>query len=511
LEATELSSNSKGAPEKIRLQIKADSGETEIFVIDGKFKMVDRGVGKLDTELPPGLYDVKFKAGSTIQEVETVLEPGSEGLNITGPRMQFSSPAPINETSTSHEYHQQSAYDLSSNIHLSIGQGSSLFIFSRDMDVQGQTNTMTGLALHDLSGKFLADLSSVSVPGITGDDLNPSAGCTIELDPGSYRLRINYSETESLEQLIVTRENWQTQIFLNVREYISGTHGRYPDLTDSSIFMTRPGTGFEPGVYENRRIEMVRQGLMNNRDVVSKGEIYQMLREKFDNPMIGIYGIYLLILRSKPEISVLSQVHDNLRGLVGDHPDVRALEIFLDNTTGQNNDYPPFEGPTMLANSWDIVVKASATHPDLVPLDSLGARISGRFWGYSPWLIWMPPQDTEALDTTNKFDLSSLYDTTLKLSHSISTYMDIQKIAKEAGFTAIEQDLFEYLSGLALQEQQSPTKDQLLKTTKIQLVRKQLTPDDERLLPVNIIQSLRAPSSAVSSALNGLINKLNLS
>jgi hypothetical protein len=44
----------------------------------------------------------------------------------------------------------------------------------------------------------------------------------------------------------------------------------------------------------------------------------------------------------------------------------------------------------MLANSWSIIVAASADSPSVIPKGSLSARIGGSLYGSGPWLMWMP-------------------------------------------------------------------------------------------------------------------------
>jgi hypothetical protein len=110
-----------------------------------------------------------------------------------------------------------------------------------------------------------------------------------------------------------------------------------------------------------------------------------MLSQKYDNPMLGIYGGHLLLHESKPDLDLLKIVVGNLRGLLGIHPDVEALALALPN---DSSDYV-FKYPPMLRQSWGRILGASVTKPQIVPAGSPVSSISGRLWGSDLWLQWL--------------------------------------------------------------------------------------------------------------------------
>jgi hypothetical protein len=87
---------------------------------------------------------------------------------------------------------------------------------------------------------------------------------------------------------------------------------------------------------------MARIGLANKRKARA-GTVRQMLGDKLDNPMLGIFGGHLLLLDASPAIDLLGTVVTDLRGLVGwSHPDVEALALACVGTTHR------FDTPPML-------------------------------------------------------------------------------------------------------------------------------------------------------------------
>src|SRR5439155_7930256 len=115
----------------------ADAGNptTEIFVIDSHFQRVTEGVtgghGRLEADLDPGIYKIKFVAGFLIQEEFVALQAGNGSVIVRTPKLHFSASAPLKETRTTQDYHEDNANKVSKRIHCEIGIGSQLFVFVR--------------------------------------------------------------------------------------------------------------------------------------------------------------------------------------------------------------------------------------------------------------------------------------------------------------------------------------------------------------------------------------------
>src|SRR2546421_8413380 len=112
-------SASNPAPQRLNLEVRCADSATEVFVIDGQFNLRDRGVGHLRTSLEPGIYKIKVRAGFETREQPVVLRDRDETIEI--PRFEFASPAPLGQTSKTHEFQMAAAYDESRKVHLSAG------------------------------------------------------------------------------------------------------------------------------------------------------------------------------------------------------------------------------------------------------------------------------------------------------------------------------------------------------------------------------------------------------
>jgi len=498
---------------------------TEIFVIDGNFNVKTKGIDLLEVSLPPGLYKVKFKRGSVISEVGADLFPGSKEVKVSAPLMEFSSPVPLYGTDTSHEYHQTKAESLSTQIHKSLGKGSQLLLFVRDVDIAGQGNPVEGLSLHDTQGRKLMDFASEAERAYEQNRKKASlAGCNVELDPGCYRLRLTKSEDERLEQLVVLAQNWQTQVFLVRnwgREKLDGDKAqgkKWPELSKSSILMAPIGEGFRSDDDELRLIELARQGLSSGRTVVREENLEEMLRKKSLNPMLGIFGAHLLlpkiiesslidnVTRRKLK-SLLLAIIEDLKHLLGDHPDVRALDLYLNQSFQGDLETMSFTTPPMLKRSWKIIVDKSVLKTGLVPAGSLADRIANRLWGGGPWVVWRTPP--VARRTAEHESLSQLEKAVKEMEERLDTYGEFEEVSSKMNLNDLEKAL---LSHLYLNIPDIPEEEEKKEEAKTKRSKK-IKPPSEKIVPQDFaikdaVQTLGIPASTTFWAAESIMRKM---
>jgi hypothetical protein len=378
----------------VRLSVSTADPATEIFVLDADFRLEKRGIGRLDAEFPPGLYAVRARSGPETREEVVLLPRDATGpVAVSFEPIRFGTPAPLFYTGTTHEYHIHFAGTASSEVHVKAGSGSWLFFFAREWRSQGsppldqpKRSPLRGLTLRTLDGQVIADLDASGEKQL--DEADPSAACSIELDPGVYRLVLEAGPGQTLEQSIVASPDWQTQVFFFQRDYADDLEWRRADLVGASILMAN-GPGFHANQEDQRLAEMARLAIRDGRRVLSE-DLQLMLHGKFSDPMLGIYGAHLLLREREINEDLYLIVVNHLRGMLGDHPDVEALGLRLDGSTSRS-----IEAPPMLRQSWQLILNASVTRPDIVPAASLLADIAPRVWGEGPWLIWIERSDAE--------------------------------------------------------------------------------------------------------------------
>jgi hypothetical protein len=385
---------------QICLQVKTEDNAAEVFVVNSQFQLAGRGLGRLNSFLlDPGIYKLKVRTGLETREEHVVLREGDGTVERSFPHLAFSSPVPLFNTAKTHEFHIHAAETAVSKVHVKAGEGSWIFVFARDwtervradFKPQLHPHPARGLTLTGIDGKTVADLAVQSESNL---DWEPWAACNVEVDPGAYRLSLETPSGDTIEQLVVASSAWQTQIFLLQRDYgelvergAYRPESRRADLNGAAIMLSKE-LSFRPGDEEIRLAELARLGLTNQRRVLSS-EVRSILDGKFTNPMLGIFGAQLLLLDGEPDFRLLRAVIDNLRRLLGprQHPDVEALALLFEPVADYKFDVPP-----MLRRSWPLICNRTVDRPDLVPPDSLAAKVAPRFWGEEPWLIWMIPR-----------------------------------------------------------------------------------------------------------------------
>lgn len=104
---------------EVTLTVESGDEAAEIFIIDSKFNRIAAKAGQIaEFKLEPGLYSVKVRAGSDYREKSVMLH---EDQKVIFDPIEFSTPAPLEGTAKTHEYHIGNAINHSHKIHVTIG------------------------------------------------------------------------------------------------------------------------------------------------------------------------------------------------------------------------------------------------------------------------------------------------------------------------------------------------------------------------------------------------------
>ena len=371
----------------IPLRVHGHSPASEIFVIDHTLQMRASGVGTLETELPPGFYKIRYRAGGSHGDQLIELSEQTGPLVIQGEAVHYQSSVPIEGTSTSRETHAYPAERLSRAMHRSLGAGSQLFLFSRDLRPTVPGESWAGVSVHALDGQRLADLAEGECDPVDG-----FGGIVLELDPGTYRIQVDTGEQGVYEMFVVTSFGWQTQVYGLVEDFSTRRERtRRMALRSASILMTRPGMGFQQDSRDLRLADMARLGLAGGRKVIRQSELESLLYGKFENPMLGIYGLHLLLMRGRGvDHGLIERVMANMLGILGLHPDVLALH--LRSGAGTPPEDLAFPTPPMLKSSWDLILQGTRRRNALVPPGSASDLLADGMLPSGPWLLRRLPR-----------------------------------------------------------------------------------------------------------------------
>ena len=375
--------------ERVRIRVIASDSATEIFLIDHAFDRIAQGVGKLSALVLPGIYKIRYRAGTTARDELVEVTPTPKVQEFRHDPVEFRSAVPLSNRSLTPKYQSDPAMRLSRETHARLGNGAELFIFVRDPKEGGLARPGDFVSLRDLTGNLVFDMKAAQC-----DQSERWAGVNLEVDPGTYRLRVESSTLGSYEIFLVAAPNWQTRAFLIVDDIVEGKERvRRPRLLSASVSMSERGFGFSPENPTERLTELALRGLEGGRSVIAPRVLREMLASKFEDPMLGILGAHVEAQKPAPDRNLIVAVCKRLREMIGDHPDVRALEL----QAAKKRSGPParaFASPPMLYSSWQLIARATQEFPDLVPTGSLTDRVSDGIVPRGPWLLWRVPDES---------------------------------------------------------------------------------------------------------------------
>jgi len=398
---------------KRELFVDTKTPATEITLIDSTGQVLAKFVRKLSSMVPPGLYKIRYRVGDRVVDQLIEVPPGEGRCEVAVPPLPILSAAPLPDAE------EKSSAVFAAEL---IARGSpdptdraSLFIFisadtqsSNDPSDLPQT-TGSGISIHTFSGQRIGDLEDA-------ERRNGCCGKTFPVEPGNYILRVEMPPGRPVEQTLVAVDGWQLQFYARmVKKEDRSAETTPPATTESSAFtprftwqldlgrsgvlLVREPSSKPTSLDQMRWTAAARQALAAGRLRAAPDQemIDSLLREKFDNPMLGIYAGHLLAMQDEPNQDLLREVVNNMIGVVGQHPDLTPLLITLKDSRAGKLLY---KEPPMLRRSWAIIVQASTPQKDLRAAGSYAACIGGSLWGGGAWLAWRQPVFVKAEDAS---------------------------------------------------------------------------------------------------------------
>jgi hypothetical protein len=377
----------------VTVQVVAADAGTRVLVFDASFQPVASGVGRLTLQLGEGIYKARFEAGDRMADV--LFEVVDAPFTVPGPALYFSSPIPLNNTSTNHEYHYYPSRDLASKPpHASPGKGGQVFVFARDSRQEYNKPPpgppqWQGLCVRDAKHVNVFDIDS---NGITAPQ-NGFASAKVELNPGLYFLeQPDCAHPDMVLKLpFVVCEGWCTHIYVDSKNSCkpdsptapANDQQRVLDLAGAAMVMLRLNASTQLDEDVARLSEIARQGLMHSQEAVSAQELEEMLEGKREFPMLGLYAAHVLLARDEKNWDKVARIAQHLQRWLGNgHPDVNVLLALCARHGIPSNHAPSNVWPPLLATSWDLAI-ANDVEPDHV--EGRGDwqrqyRIGGSMW-----------------------------------------------------------------------------------------------------------------------------------
>jgi hypothetical protein len=360
---------------------------SEIAVYDGQLNVAVKAVGHLRQTLPAGLYRVRIRVGSAIDEKVIALD---KAQTVSFDPLPFASPIPLRVAEKTRPYHMAAAADAAGKIPAkALGEGASIMVFAREWSLPeaAEGNPAQGLSLLDAQESLLADIWKEADLRSDGD---ASAGWRADVAPGGYLLRLELGDSDKTVLLrpIYVSPGHQLQVFCLVSDHIVDEGNqrktiRRPDLANAAIVLSTSGS-FDPDDRGTRSSQLACSALTQSRDVLLPALIEEVTGN-FNNPVLGLLVAHLLLTSRPDDKALFRSVTDKLLPMLGeDHPDLQAL------WWQRGDDQKIADGRLhvlpMLRASWGLAVNRSIKTFDVLSLGTFASKLT-RITPSVPWLM----------------------------------------------------------------------------------------------------------------------------
>lgn len=382
-----MSSSSAPLKESFTLALLDLPQDANLTIYDGRDQvcLTSTGMNSVNTTLPKGLYTVRGELAGVIQETPVRLDRDVTLSNSEQTQLvpQQYTAAPLKGTALSHEYYRYPSQEWSvKTTRAPFGTettNSAFFLFIRPRDsnlARPALEEATKLRLLDARGDLVTSFEAWEVQTKDSDGW---LALSVEAPAGYYTLEYDGSQPRALALYLFP--NWQTQVFLL-------NHGRLL-MEGARIFLANRGLGFNPNRDDiTQATDLGLDYLQNNLKRLPNEVLQELLKLKFENPMLGFVAAHVLLMQETLNQELLRIVLDNLDILVGKCADLAAIKLLFALRSGQQIETTPFEHPPMFRAGLEAVIRASFDRQELLPEEGQVERMTPDQLTDSPWSSW---------------------------------------------------------------------------------------------------------------------------
>jgi hypothetical protein len=384
-----------------RLIVDAPEPGLGVLVIDNEGNIVARCTdeqSRIEIDLPHGLYTVRSIRNGAFTETGVRLD-SSKSVKAAEPPV-FSA-ATIPGAETTYEYYTYPAWEASQTPtgreHAWNGAADAsllLFVRAPQREAYHGENQLATLSLRTLEGWTL---SSFDVDAKRGAD-----GWSAYSARLSHGLLIIEDRGELPRQIPVPLMcGMQTQLFLMHRGRLLWEDMRLSMVSEQELASRRHRSPYDQNSEDVRVAMDMDAGLLalqNNTPSVAPQLIQAFLNTKLQNPILGLLAAYLMLLHHRQEAKTphlksdsayILTVLDNLHSLLPGSADVRALRLLAENRL-ESPKVEPITGLPLFRCGAEVLLKAVADDPSLLPEGSMLDVVSEYLCGDTVWTTWKP-------------------------------------------------------------------------------------------------------------------------
>jgi hypothetical protein len=391
----------------VHVDISAEDGASELFLVNGAYNLVGQAIGSLSVDVPPGQYHIRQRIGDTesIRQFDVQEAGGPQTLSLDP--LSFPSPAPIFGNPN---FQKVSPDDWVKPEQLIGKPGIRLAMRVPELAVSEPL-------AHAMLARLNSEKARLSLETLDGGVVcrfeerdgttNPAESGLYLLDleaaPGHYVLVQSQDGGGRRCLPLVVHQDWSPRVYLLC---LQDRDANDPDafvpvnLDNASIIYCPTSSGASPEQPDLVRVEAARKALARGRSLggylqgAEQGETGSAVR----NPMLALMDAYLVLKDMKEEEKEqATKAIDAAAATLGeDFPDVIALRYALAiyPATGLETEIPRQQmplaqaalmGPPMLANSWRYLLASSRTCErlsELMPIDFM-PETSGTWFTWS--------------------------------------------------------------------------------------------------------------------------------
>jgi hypothetical protein len=366
----------------------------EISIVDARYRVRQRGVGRLEVTLEPGLYIARVRSGEVTQQKSMRVDDG----DVT---IRFEEYGTLRSSAPTEAVVDPGARSrvLAAAPSIAAAAGSWVLLAIRhpleaDADaasaVYADAPDAGGFALVRLDGETLQEFSSIPLSRTaTGHWV-----AAIQVGSGWYGLALPGDGGRRVVLPLYVGRRFSPSVFVELRSTRSGSSPRpnfdqllvsYDDR-EADIFQDRD---------RMRAMELARRSLVLGRNELTPALMEILVRQKFQDPILGLFAAHLLLLDPQGDAGAFREVVSNSGSILEypQHPDlviVRALgrQRGWWDAAPMAGDVAPLEGPPLLRASWEALLGMRGRAPELVASDSLLRRVASSLVRSNAWVLW---------------------------------------------------------------------------------------------------------------------------
>jgi hypothetical protein len=377
---------SSSSPGMSSLALEAALPLAELTVTDAEHRVVADGVGSLREQLPAGVYEIRWRTGTTFGSRLVDLRSGDpyEARNL---RVPVESAAPVAGTSTTNAAHEDAAHEASAELSVA-GEDAGLIVMVRGLSPEGtlEPAEVHRVVLRDTRGNAL------ELPWAI-DPWRRFAIASVALRPGQHSLRaprrgLPKRLEQTLEQSLWLPIRHKTLLFVPVDE--TGTA-----FARASVHLIDADDAWDPRAPTTLAVEQLHWELADGMvGSVHRAAVARFAADRL--PMAELIAAHLELRRAEPHLGWIRSLLERLEDAVPGHPDLLALKwILLAQERDAGPSPPPLWEIPMLRAGYEGAVEADARLRGVLADGSAAVTISGRRFVEGIWTAWHPSAEVE--------------------------------------------------------------------------------------------------------------------